>query len=509
MKSFLQFLLFVLLITMALAGLYAWKSGQLKTPAPAPEPAHALPTVKPAVSASRVPGLVAFDEELARVAEAVLPSVVSIMAVQGNVVDMQHELMRQFFGLGRSPQAQAPTTAGSGAIVSSEGHIVTNLHVIDGAQRVLVSLSDGRRLPAQLLGADSLTDIAVLKVDAESLKPLAFADSEKVRVGQLVLAVGSPYGLVESITMGIISARERLFRSESGTEFLQTDAAINRGNSGGPLVNLRGEIVGINNFIISDSGGSQGIGFSIPSNAVRRVLDQIVEHGRVLRPQLGVILAEKVDPAVARQLGLPDAGGALVEAVFAGSPAQEAGLRKDDVILKFDGREVRNFNELRKLVADGRIGEKTEMEILRDGEKVTLSVTLTEFQPRAALVPIVPSAWLPSPPGAVAPGLQPQLPRLPSAVNALSGVTVRPLTPQLSARYRLPDGIQGVMVQSVAPGSRAAGLLQAGDVIEQVNDDPVSTPEEFAEVAAAMPEDQRAVLILSRGRVRSFVVIQP
>jgi serine protease Do len=509
MKSFLQFLLFVLLITMALAGLYAWKSGQSGNPPPTPESTHALPAVKPAVSASRVPGLAALDEELARVSEAVLPSVVSISAVRGATIDPREELIRQLFGLGRPASPQPSSTDGSGVIVSAEGHIVTNLHVIEGAERIQVGLGDGRRLPAQILGVDKLTDIAVLKIEADGLKPLAFADSEKVRVGQIVLAVGSPFGLVESITMGIISARDRLFRSEAVTEYLQTDAAINRGNSGGPLVNLRGEIVGINNFIFAEAGGgSQGIGFSIPSNVVRRVVDQIVEHGRVFRPQLGVILAEKIDPALARQLGLPDTNGALVEAVFAGSPAQEAGLRRGDVILKFGGREVRTFNEVRKFVADGRIGEKTPVEVLRDGKKVELSVTLSEFEPRAALVPpVVPSAWLPVPPSAPMPQA-PSVP-VPSVANALSGVTVRAITPQLAARYRLPDGVAGVIVQSVAPGSPAAGALQPGDVIEQVNDDPVISPQEFAAVAAALPPDAQAVLLLSRGRVRSFEVVTP
>lgn len=497
MKSFLQFLLFVLLITLALAGLYAWKSGQFDRSQPPAAPG--LPVVKPAVSALRIPGLAALDDEMARVCEAVIPSVVSIVPQRGTVVDPREELLRQFFGLGRPPQAET-TPAGSGAVVSREGHIVTNLHVINGAEQIIVSLGDGRRFPARLLGADELTDIAVLKVEAGELRPLAFADSEKVRVGQLVFAVGSPYGLVETITMGIISARERLFSGEAGTEFFQTDAAINRGNSGGPLINIRGEIVGLNNFIITDSGGSQGIGFSIPSNSVRRVLEQIMQHGRVLRPQLGVVCLNTIDPALAQQLGLPDTKGALIEAVMAGSPAQEAGLRKGDVIRKFDGREVRGFNDLRKQVADGRIGEATPVELLRAGQKVELSVKLTEFQPRAPVVPLAPPVLLPAPAPA---------PPAPPAANALSGLTVRSLTPQLAARFGVPDGVRGVIVQSLAPGSPAEGVLQAGDVIEQVNDDPVPSPEDFAAAAATLPPGGRAVLLLSRGRVRSFEVVGP
>lgn len=500
-KSFLQFLLFVLLITMALAGLYAWKSGQFGSVPSASGPSAPLPAVKPAVSLSRVPGLVAIDEELSRVSEAVIPSVVSITPLRGTVIDPRDEFIRQFFGLGRPPQQQQSTAAGSGAVVSKDGHIVTNLHVIEGAEQVLVSLADGRRMPAQLLGADKLTDIAVLKIDVGGLAPLAFADSEKVRVGQLVLAVGSPYGLVESITMGIISARERLFSSEAGTEYFQTDAAINRGNSGGPLVNLRGEIVGINNFIITDSGGSQGIGFSIPSNSVRRVLEQIIEHGRVRRPRLGVVMVKQIDPALAGQLGLPDTEGALIEAVFAGSPAQKAGLRKGDVVRKFGGRDVRTFNDLRKLVADGLIGEETEVEVFRDGKPMSLTVELAEMQPSAPIIPIDPSALVPTPVPAPSQGV--------AVINPLTGVTVRALTPQIIARYGLPNAARGVLVQTVASGSRAEGVLQSGDVIEQVNDDPVTSPQEFARAAALLPPGQRVVLLLLRGRVRSFEIVGP
>ena len=321
MKSFLQFLLFVLVITLALAGLYAWKSGQFDRAA-GPEPVRessALPDVKPAIGRGSVPGLAALDEEFTRVAEAVIPSVVSITSRRGATVDPREELLRQFFGLPPSARPES-VPQGSGAIVSKEGHVVTNVHVIEGAEEILVSLGDGRRLPAELLGADTSSDLAILKIEAEGLRPLGFADSDTVRVGQLVFAVGNPFGLQETITQGIISARERLFSSEVANDFFQTDAAINPGNSGGPLINIRGEIVGINNFIFSQSGGSQGIGFSIPANTVRRVLDQILEHGRVLRPQLGVVL-EPLDPGTATRLGLPDTRGALIGGVQAESPA--------------------------------------------------------------------------------------------------------------------------------------------------------------------------------------------
>lgn len=481
MKSFLQFLLFLLLIVLALAGLYAWKSGWFEGDQ------ASVPTMgRQVMGAPRVPGLAALDEEMSRVCEAVIPSVVSITPQQSEVVDPREDLMRQFFGLGRPPTAGS-VPSGSGAIVSAEGHIVTNLHVIQGAEEVVVGLADGRRFPARLLGTDDLTDVAVLKIEVGGLRPLAFADSEKARVGQMVFAVGSPYGLVETVTMGIISARERLFAGEVGTEFFQTDAAINRGNSGGPLINIHGEIIGINNFIITDSGGSQGIAFSTPSNSVRRVLEQILEHGRVLRPQLGVVSLNMIDPALAGQLGLPDTRGAFIEAVLAGSPAQEAGLRKGDVIRRFGGREVHGFNDLRKLVADGKIGGETPMEILRDGRKEKLSVRLSEFHQRA------PANQAAAPAGS----------------SAFGGVTVADVTPELAARHLVPSGIRGVLVQAVAHGSPASRVLQPGDVIEQLNGRVVVSARDFASAVRALPPGDRVMLVLWRGQKRVFEEVNP
>lgn len=499
MKSFLQFLLFVLVITLALAGLYAWKSGHFDRNGDAPETSgHALPDVKPALSASSVPGLAALDEEFSRLAEAVIPSVVSIVGRRGASVDPREELMRQLFGMGRPPRTET-VPQGSGAIVSTEGHIVTNLHVIEGATEVVATLSDGRQYPARLLGADPLSDIAILKIDAGGLSPLGLADSEKVRVGQLVFAVGNPFGLQETITQGIISARERLFSSESVNEFFQTDAPINPGNSGGPLVNIRGEIVGINNFIFSQSGGSQGIGFSIPANSVRRVLDQIIEHGRVLRPYLGVVL-QPLDSALASQLGLSDERGALIEAVMGGSPAAEAGLRQGDVIRKFDGHDIRDFNDLRKRVAAAQTGKDVMLEVFRDGDVLELPVTIVE-QRRASTAPVprpIPRG------GAVPPGGAPSL-----ASTALAGVSVTAVTPDLVRRYGLPGNLAGVVVTGVEPGSPAEGVLRPGDAIEQVNDTPVAGLPDFLAAASNLAPGEKAILLLARGRVRSFAVVSP
>ncbi len=503
-KSFLQFLLFVLAITMALAGLYAWKSGQFdRGGAPAASSSsHALPDVKPALGAGSLPGLAELDAEFGRLAEAVIPSVVSITARRGAAVDPREEFLRQLFGM-RRPMRPETFPQGSGAIISREGHVVTSLHVIQGASEVAVTLSDGQQAPAELLGYDETLDVAVLKIGVEGLRPLAFADSEKVRVGQLVFAVGNPFGLQETITQGIISARERLFASETDKEFFQTDAPINPGNSGGPLVNIRGEIVGINNFIFSQSGGSQGIGFAIPANAVRRVVDDILRPGGAARPMLGVVL-RPLDDALAARLGLADARGALVDAVGPDSPAAKAGIKPGDLIVQFNGREIRDFSELRRRVSQAKVGEELPVQVLRDGKKVALKVRLIE-EPRSG------RAALPAPPAG---GVVPQpLPATPPAVvpgaSALAGVAVTGVTPALIARFDLPENVEGVVVQSVAPGSPAEGVLQPGDAIEQINDAALATAEDFDAAVAALAPGERVIVLLSRGRVRSFAVVGP
>jgi len=502
-KSFLQFLLFVLVITLALAGLYAWKSGQFDVarPAPAPPASHALPSVKPALGAGSLPGLAALDEEFGRLAEAVIPSVVSITARRGGTVDPREEFLRQLFGMRRQmPPETFPQ--GSGAIVSKEGHVVTNLHVIEGASEVVATLSDGRRLATKLLGYDETLDIAVMKITAEDLRPLAFADSEEVRAGQLVFAVGNPFGLQETITQGIISARERLFASETDKEFFQTDAPINPGNSGGPLVNIRGEIVGINNFIFSQSGGSQGIGFAIPSNAVRRVVDDILRPGGAARPVLGVVL-RPLDDVSASRLGLADVRGALVDAVGPDSPAAKAGIRPGDLILKFNGRVIRDFGELRRRVAQSKVDEPLDVELLRDGKMVSVKVRLAE-EPRSG------RTALPAPPaGGVVPQPVPPQPPVAPGQGALAGVAVTDVTTALIRRFGLPENLEGVVVQSVLPGSSAEGVLQPGDAIEQINDMAVATENDFEAAVAALTPGQRAIVLLSRGPARSFAVVGP
>ncbi len=317
--------------------------------------------------------LVALDEAVAGLVDRVVPSVVSITADQDPSVAARMNRIRGLLGMDDSkPQL------GSGSIVSAEGHIVTNLHVIAGATRVKVHLSDGQSYPAAFLGADPLTDIAVLKIEANGLPPLAFADSDFTRVGQVVFAVGNPLGLQETVTQGIVSGKGRRALTELTTEFFQTDAAINPGNSGGPLVNVRGEIVGINNAVVLMD--SQGISFAIPSNLAMRVYDDVVKRGRISRPWFGAI-AYPLTLAIAQKLDITQVGGNLVVAVLDGSPAARAGIQPGDVLQAFNGKPLRDSVDVRNRLAELKIGDRVRTKILRDGKTFEVPVDVEE-QPR-------------------------------------------------------------------------------------------------------------------------------
>lgn len=371
-----SFLLFLLALALVVGGIAFWKL--MHPSSPQYPPSMARGTGPSSVERLPLPSgrsLEAMDKEFTELVDHVIPSVVSITTT---TAPDREALVRQFFGLARGGVAQN-NKMGSGMIVSPDGHIVTNWHVINGASQVTVQLSDGRALPARIAGADQRSDIAVLKVDATGLAPIAFGDSESVRVGQMVFAVGNPFGLQETVTQGIISAKGRRTTSEAANEFFQTSTTINPGNSGGPLIDIRGKVIGINNFIISRSGGSEGIGFAIPSNVARRVYDDIVQRGRVIHPWLGVVM-RPLNASLARQLGLADTRGALVAATMAGSPAERGGLTGGDVITSFNGHLIRDVKDLRNRVAEAEIGSPATMEILRAGKPLQIKV-MTEEEP--------------------------------------------------------------------------------------------------------------------------------
>ena len=334
----------------------------------------------PRLSLDDVKVLSAIDEEYTRLVQSVVPSVVSITSSR-TVTQLAPRTIQDLFTGQRYPQSTTSTSLGSGVIVSKEGHILTNHHVVAGMTEIGVQLTDGRNFPAKLVGNDPPSDIAVLRIEAQGIEALPLGDSDTLRVGQQIFAVGNPYGLEESVTRGIISAKGRRTTSDSAIESIQHDAAVNQGNSGGPLLNVRGEIVGINSQIFSRTGGWQGISFAIPSNAARQILGEIVKNGRVVRGYLGMemddvtaVLAlrfgvrrQDVTAAHAQQFALPDADGAVITSVTQGSPAALCGLLPGDVVRSVNGRQVKSMEHLRQMIFGTEIGQEIEFEIIRNG----------------------------------------------------------------------------------------------------------------------------------------------
>ena len=337
---------------------------------------HYTPADHPRVDPAELQVLAAIDAEYSRLIGSVAPSVVSIRSRGMAPVDPFEMLLR---GTARPPVRQS---LGSGVLISREGHVLTNAHVVAGMTEVIVQLTDGRTFPATLVGADKPTDIAVLRIPPQRVDAIPLGDSDKVRAGQTVFAIGNPFGLHESVTQGIISARGRSIGG-SGVEFLQTDAAVNQGNSGGPLINLRGEVIGINSAIYSETGGWLGIGFAIPSNTARAALESILKTGRVVRPHLGVGLRDVPD-TLAADMGAPDTQGALVVEVQADSPAAHAGVRCGDILRGLDGKLVRDADALRMAVAATSVGTRVALTLLRSGAELSFTIELVETPPIAA-----------------------------------------------------------------------------------------------------------------------------
>jgi Do/DeqQ family serine protease len=383
---------FLLLLTI-LVGFALYRCDRLGGLRPGGVPEKFTPASGPRLDPKDVQVLAALDAEYTRLVEAVTPSVVSITTSKRIRTNIPQALDPwELFFRQRGPRRQAERIAtglGSGVIVSKEGHILTNHHVIEGMEEIRVQLTDGRVLPARLIGSHEQTDTAVLSIQARDIQPLPFGDSDEVRVGQMVFAVGNPFGLQESVTQGIISGKGRRAMRDSGVEFLQTDAAVNRGNSGGPLLNLRGEIIGINSAIYSETGGWLGVSFAIPSNVARRTLESIIKTGRVVRGYLGVSMMN-LTPELAQEFGVPDTRGALIAEIVPGSPAERAGLRPGDVIRSINGRALNDMIALRRVLADARVGERAELEIIRAGAASRVAVEIAEM-PSDLAAPIPPA----------------------------------------------------------------------------------------------------------------------
>jgi serine protease Do len=397
-------------------------------------------------------------------------------------------LFRDFFGHSqRMPREQREQSVGSGVIVSSDGYVLTNSHVVQGANEVRVSLPDRRELKAKIIGQDPKTDIALLRIPGDGFPVAQFGDSSRVRVGDFALAIGDPLGLGQTVTMGIISARGR---GNVGIvdyeDFIQTDAAINPGNSGGALINVEGQLIGINTAIATSGGGrgNQGIGFAVPANLAHEVMTQIQQHGRVIRGWLGVAVQD-VTPPMVSALGLKTASGALVGDVTNGSPAAKAGLARGDVVAEVDGKPVADSRALRMRIAEAAPGTQMRFGVLRAGARHDVTATLGELPADEQK------------PAGGAPG--------PGAI----GILVAPLTPELARRLDVPEGTSGVVVTSVQPGSRAAEAgLRAGDVIQEIDKGQVRSPDDLKKALEKDAKQTHLLLVLREGTTH-YVAVPP
>lgn len=423
----------------------------------------------------------------------VLPSVVNISSskVVKNVPQMDAQLdpfFRQFFGNEGDPlnvpKDRREKSLGSGVIVSPEGYILTNNHVVDSATDVRVTLSDKREFQARIVGTDPKTDIAVLKIEASDLKPIILGDSSKVEVGDTALAIGDPFGVGQTVTRGIISAEGRgNLGIEDYEDFIQTDAPINPGNSGGALINDRGELVGINAAIIAEgSGGSQGIGFAVPVNLAHAVLEQILNNGKVVRAYMG-ILPQNMTPEMAKAFGEKEARGVLVGDVSPNSPAQEGGIQRGDVILQVNGKPVNDRNQLRIDISMMQPGTDVKLTVLRKGSEKDMSLKLAEMPIEDAK--------------AESDGNE-------ESTKALQGVEVANLTPHTAERLGLRASTTGVVVADIDPASKMADSgLRKGDVIQEVNHQSVKSVSEFQ--SAVMKAGSDPLLLVNRQGRTLFV----
>jgi serine protease Do len=438
---------------------------------------------------------------LADLVDAVAEAVVNISATQtvddkdsaapdlpkGTPFD---EMFEEFFknhGINPQPRARRAQSLGSGFVIDPSGIVITNNHVIGDANDIVVIFTDGRKLKATVVGKDSKVDVAVLKVESDKpLKTVNFGDSGKMRVGDGVMAVGNPFGLGETVTAGIISARNRNIDSGPYDDFLQTDASINKGNSGGPLFNLQGEVIGINTAILSPSGGSIGIGFATPSATVVPVIAQLREFHETRRGWLGVRI-QPVDDTIADSLNLGSARGALIAGIDAKGPAKPAGLMAGDVIVKFDGQEVKESRDLPRLVASMPVGREVEVVVVRNGQELTKTVTLGRLEDGEQKTALATEGNDALQPDAVAKAL---------------GMEFSALSAEARKTFKIKDSVKGVVVTSVDPGSAAADRgLRAGDVIEEVNHQAVEHPGDVAKAIDSAKTDSKkpALLLVSNG----------
>lgn len=388
------------------------------------------------------------------------------------------------------PKKWKERSLGSGVIVSPDGYIITNNHVVEKADEIKVTLFDKRMFKGRIVGADPKTDVAIIRIDGSKLPVLSWGDSDKLQVGEFVLAIGSPYGLSNTVTMGIISAVGRANVGIADYEdFIQTDAAINPGNSGGPLVNIRGELIGINTAIFSRTGGYQGIGFAVPSNMVHSVMDQLIQKGKVTRGWIGVTIQD-LTPELAQQFGLKKSQGALVSDIVKDSPAARAGIIRGDIIVEFNGKEVKDVSSLRNLVSQGKAGSNITLKILRSGKELTVQVNIVELPREVAEV--VPDT-------------------LPNEAEAkvLTGLAVMDLTTEIIRQLGFNKEEKGVVVVRVEPGSPAdEAEIKKGDIIKEINKKEIDNIATYNQVFTSMKRNESMLLFINRGGKRFYVILR-
>lgn len=399
------------------------------------------------------------------------------------------DLLRRFFGEGGELPEQFETPSlGSGFIITEDGYVVTNHHVIQDADEIFVRLSDRRTFAAEVVGSDPKSDVALLRIEAEGLPTLTLGDSDSLAVGEWVLAIGSPFGFDHSVTAGIVSAKGRALPSENYVPFIQTDVAINPGNSGGPLFNMDGEVVGINSQIYSRTGGFMGLSFAIPIEMAMEVVDQIRSQGYVSRGWLGVLIQE-VTRDLADSFGMPRPTGALVARVLPDSPAEKAGLEVGDVILTFNGVEVTRSSALPPLVGRSAVGRPAQVEILRGGERRTLEVVIAELPPDEELA-----------------GRATTAPSTDSESASLLGMELEPVPQEMRDALNLESG--GVVVRRVTEGPAREARIQRGDVLVMINNQRIGSPQHFAELVAALPAGARVPVLVQRGQGPVFLALR-
>jgi serine protease Do len=473
-----------MLVALALAG--AGMAGA--KPAQPPDAADTAAATRAAPARSS-PGPASY----APVVKKVLPSVVRVaITAKALPVSQVPEQFRRFFGDGQGDEESPGRSfgmprqhgVGSGVIVTKDGYILTNNHVAENATDIKVILNDGREFTAKLVGRDPKTDIALLKIDAKGLPAIEVADSDAIEVGDIVLAVGNPFGIGQTVTMGMVSAKGRATLGLDYEDFIQTDAAINPGNSGGALVDSEGRLVGINTAILSRSGGNQGIGFAVPANLARHVMDGLRTEGRVVRGFMGVVIQD-VTPALAKKFKLSANSGALVSDITAGSPADKAGLKSGDVILGFQGKAVRDSRQLKLKVADTAPGTKATAKVLRDGHEKNIEITLQEL-PDKSVAQVTPES---------------------ADTETLKGVAVSDADAAARKQLGLPEDIKGAVVSQIEPASAAyeAGLRE-GDVIQEINRHPVTYTADAIKLSQSSTDKTTLLRVWSKGGSHYLVV---